>query len=195
MSPADVPGRGDDVRVRQNGRRRGQIAVVADAVYRARGGELRDRAGHRRGRRRTAAPPSPQPAAGRARPTANDRRSRGQRGQAAAPALLSRGRLGLGGGGLRVHGASAQPRAAVVVRRAREGRDPRVPGRHLRQDRSVNRRPIQKCRSDRRETVILLSLGGNARIRLEAAIGNVEIIIFRSNYSVSVTPPPPSTEQ
>lgn len=110
-----------------------QVAFVADAVHRARGGELR-RAGHGRGRGRTA-PVGRQVAA--AETETSGRRVHGQRGQAAPPTLLPGGRLGLGGGRLRVHGASAQPRAAVVVRRAREARDPRLSRRRLRQNRSV----------------------------------------------------------
>lgn len=125
-----------------------QVPVVAHAVHRAgRGNRRRSRPHvHRssdgsRGRRTTAtvtAAAGHEAGAGQeagAGSSGASGRAGRQRGPTPAPALLPGSRMGLGGGGLRVHGALAQSRAAAVVRRPGEGRGQQVSGRHLRRHR------------------------------------------------------------
>lgn len=129
-----------------------QVPVVADAVHRARGGGRRgprrrarrvgdgdgSHGGHGRRVRETSAR-RPRQGGGGTRAASRDHAAGRERGPAAAPTLLPRGRMGLGGGRVRVHGPPAQPRVATVVRRAREGRGAQVPGRRVLQHRSVQR--------------------------------------------------------
>lgn len=136
----------DDVPVRTDFRAgHVPVAVVADAVHRARRGYRRWRGrGHCRGGHggRTAAAgrcgqTGGTPAAAAASAAVSIRGADSKRGQAAPPALLPGGGMGLGGGHVRVHGALAQSWHATVVRSAREGCGEKVSGRKLFQDRSV----------------------------------------------------------